>query len=60
MIYSFVDETIELKIKGRSRIDVQLDGNMILDGSEYDRQIKKIKDQRNGIPDNVALAKVLP
>ena len=41
LIYSFVDETIELKIKGRSRIDVQLDGNMILDGSEYDRQIKK-------------------
>ena len=44
LIYSFVDETIELKIKGRSRIDVQLDGNnMILDGSEYDRQIKKIQ-----------------
>ena len=44
LIYSFVDEIIELKIKGRSRIDVQLDGNnMILDGSEYDRQIKKIQ-----------------
>ena len=44
LVYSFVgDDVIKEKVKGRSRIDVQLSGIMTFDDREFNRSIKRAR-----------------
>lgn len=43
LVYSFVGDMIKEKVKGRSRIDVQLSGVMIFDDRDLNRSIKKAR-----------------
>lgn len=47
LVYSFVDETTKVKIKGKSRIDVQLSGTMVIDDRIFNRYVKKARKSKN-------------